>query len=150
LPQPPSRRFGIPEKWMMLVQVYAKFWFVKNQNGLYRHDIRRPMKPLVSYVRVSTSQQARSGLGIEAQREGLARFAETEGFEIFAEFVEVETGKGSDALDRRPQLSAALAKARSVRCPVAVGKLDRLSRDVHFIYCSSRSSASVTNAAPLS
>jgi hypothetical protein len=51
-------------------------------------------------------------------------------FEIVAEFVEVETGKGSDALDRRPQLSAALAKTRSVRCPVAVGKLDRLSRDV--------------------
>ncbi|MGB8900834.1 MAG: recombinase family protein [Methylocella sp.] len=91
------------------------------------------MKPLVSYIRVSTRQQGRSGLGIEAQRDGLARFAETEGFEIVAEFVEVETGKGSDALDRRPQLSAALAKARSVRCPVAVGKLDRLSRDVHFI-----------------
>jgi DNA invertase Pin-like site-specific DNA recombinase len=91
------------------------------------------MRPLVSYIRVSTSQQARSGLGIEAQREGLARFAEAEGFEIVAEFVEVETGKGSDALDRRPQLSAALARARSVRCPVAVAKLDRLSRDVHFI-----------------
>ena len=91
------------------------------------------MKPLVSYIRVSTSQQGRSGLGIEAQREGLAQFAEAEGFEIVAEFVEVETGKGSDALDRRPQLSAALARARSVRCPVAVAKLDRLSRDVHFI-----------------
>ena len=91
------------------------------------------MKPLVSYIRVSTSQQGRSGLGIEAQRDGLARFAEAEGFEIVAEFVEVETGKGSDALDRRPQLSAALARARSVRCPVAVAKLDRLSRDVHFI-----------------
>jgi DNA invertase Pin-like site-specific DNA recombinase len=72
------------------------------------------MKPLVSYIRVSTSQQARSGLGIEAQREGLAWFADTEGFEIVAEFVEVETGKGSDALDRRPRLSAALAKARAV------------------------------------
>jgi DNA invertase Pin-like site-specific DNA recombinase len=91
------------------------------------------MKPLVSYIRVSTSQQARSGLGIEAQREGLAQFAEAEGIEIVAEFVEVETGKGSDALDRRPRLSAALARARSVRCPVAVAKLDRLSRDVHFI-----------------
>jgi DNA invertase Pin-like site-specific DNA recombinase len=88
------------------------------------------MKPLVSY---STSQQGRSGLGIEAQREALARFADAEGFEIVAEFVDVETGKGSDALDRRPQLSAALARARSVRCPVAVAKLDRLSRDVHFI-----------------
>jgi DNA invertase Pin-like site-specific DNA recombinase len=47
--------------------------------------------------------------------------------------VEVETGKGSDALDRRPQLAAALSAARRHRCSVAVAKLDRLSRDVHFI-----------------
>jgi DNA invertase Pin-like site-specific DNA recombinase len=91
------------------------------------------MKPVVAYVRVSTSQQGRSGLGIAAQREMLWRFACDEGFEIVAEFVEVETGKGSDALDRRPQLAASLAKARTLRCSVAVAKLDRLSRDVHFI-----------------
>ena len=91
------------------------------------------MKPVVAYIRVSTSQQGRSGLGIEAQREALARFASSEGFEIAAELVEVETGKGSDALDRRPQLAAALAKARTLRCCVVVAKLDRLSRDVHFI-----------------
>jgi DNA invertase Pin-like site-specific DNA recombinase len=91
------------------------------------------MKLIVTYIRVSTSQQGRSGLGIEAQRETLARFAEGAGFEIAGEFVEVETGKGSDALDRRPQLAAALAKARAMRCSVAVAKLDRLSRDVHFI-----------------
>ena len=91
------------------------------------------MKPVVAYLRVSTSSQGRSGLGIEAQRNALARFANGEGFEIIAEFVEVETGKGSDALDRRPQLAAALAKARTLRCPVVVAKLDRLSRDVHFI-----------------
>ena len=70
---------------------------------------------------------------MEAQRHGLAHFAGTEGFMIEREFVEVETGKGSDALDRRPQLRAALAAARKLRCPVAVAKLDRLSRDVHFI-----------------
>lgn len=91
------------------------------------------MKAIVVYLRVSTNQQGRSGLGIEAQREALARFAGGEGFEIVAEFIEVETGKGSDALERRPQLAAALAKARALRCPVAVAKLDRLSRDVHFI-----------------
>ncbi|HEY1945334.1 MAG TPA: recombinase family protein [Roseiarcus sp.] len=91
------------------------------------------MKPLVAYIRVSTSQQGRSGLGIEAQREALARFAGGGEFEIVAEFVEVETGKGSDALDRRPELAAALTKARALHCPVAVAKLDRLSRDVHFI-----------------
>ena len=90
-------------------------------------------KPLIGYVRVSTSRQGRSGLGIEAQREALDRFAEAEGFELTRVYVEVETGKGADALDRRPELSAALAEARRQRCPVAVAKLDRLSRDVHFI-----------------
>lgn len=90
-------------------------------------------RSLILYIRVSTSQQGRSGLGIEAQRETLLRFAEAEGFEVLREFVEVETGKGSDALDRRPQLAAALAAARKLRCHVAVAKLDRLSRDVHFI-----------------
>ena len=84
-------------------------------------------------IRVSTTQQGKSGLGIEAQREALARFAQAEAFEIIREFVEIETGKGSDALDRRPQLAAALADARKRRCSVAVAKLDRLSRDVHFI-----------------
>jgi DNA invertase Pin-like site-specific DNA recombinase len=90
-------------------------------------------RDLISYLRVSTGRQGRSGLGIEAQRAALAKFAEAEGFNIVAELVEVETGKGSDALDRRPQLAAALATARRHRCPVAVARLDRLSRDVHFI-----------------
>ncbi len=56
-----------------------------------------------------------------------------EGITILGHFEEVETGKGSDALDRRPQLAAALAAARSAKCPVLVAKLDRLSRDVAFI-----------------
>ena len=72
-------------------------------------------------------------MGIESQRQTLTHFADTEGFAVSREFVEVETGKGSDALDRRPQLKAALAAARKLRCHVAVAKLDRLSRDVHFI-----------------
>ena len=70
-------------------------------------------KPLVTYLRVSTAAQGKSGLGLDAQREALARFAETEGFTIVAEHVEVETGKGSDALDRRPELAAALAEAKA-------------------------------------
>jgi DNA invertase Pin-like site-specific DNA recombinase len=90
-------------------------------------------RPLITYLRVSSAQQGRSGLGMEAQREALARFAATEGFEIDREFCEVETGKGADALDRRPQLKAALAAARKLKCSVGVAKLDRLSRDVAFI-----------------
>jgi len=67
-------------------------------------------KPLVSYLRVNPRELGRSGL--EAQREAIAGFVQTEGFEVVAEFVETESGKGSDALDRRPQLAAALAEAR--------------------------------------
>jgi DNA invertase Pin-like site-specific DNA recombinase len=91
------------------------------------------MKTAIAYYRVSTQRQGRSGLGLEAQRTAVARFAETEGITIVGEFTEVETGKGADALDRRPQLAAALATARKDRCPVLVAKLDRLSRDVAFI-----------------
>jgi DNA invertase Pin-like site-specific DNA recombinase len=88
---------------------------------------------LIGYIRVSTATQGKSGLGIEAQQEALARFAQAEGYELVREFVEIETGKGADALDRRPQLAAALNEGRRLRCAVAVAKLDRLSRDVHFI-----------------
>ena len=91
------------------------------------------LKPLIGYVRVSTAQQGRSGLGLEAQQEALARFAATEGYELVRVFTEVETGKGADALNKRPQLAAALADARKRKCPISVAKLDRLSRDVHFI-----------------
>ena len=91
------------------------------------------MKSIVTYSRVSTERQGRSGLGLDAQKEAMARFCEAEGFKIVAEFVEVETGKGFDALDRRPKLSAALAKARLYNCPVLVSRLCRLSRDVSFI-----------------
>jgi DNA invertase Pin-like site-specific DNA recombinase len=91
------------------------------------------MKEVVAYYRVSTQRQGRSGLGLEAQREAIARFAATEGFKVLSEHEEVETGKGADALEQRPTLAAALAEARRRKCPVIVAKLDRLSRDVAFI-----------------
>ena len=67
------------------------------------------------------------GAGRTAQRERCAAFAAQNGFAVAEASAEVETGKGSDALDRRPQLAAALAAARRLRCPVLVAKLDRLS-----------------------
>jgi DNA invertase Pin-like site-specific DNA recombinase len=91
------------------------------------------MKPIVAYIRVSTARQGRSGLGLEAQEAAIQRFCEAEGYEIIAKHVEIETGKGSDALERRPELAAALAEAKWKKCPVLVAKLDRLSRDVTFI-----------------
>jgi len=110
--------------------------------GLYKNETvvrcmrngdEAQMVNAVAYYRVSTARQGRSGLGVEAQKAAVKRFAEAEGFDLIAEHVEVETGKGADALDRRPRLAAALAQARKAKCPVLVAKLDRLSRDVHFI-----------------
>ena len=87
----------------------------------------------VAYFRVSTKRQGRSGLGLEAQREAVERFARDQGYTLISTFTEVETGKGADALDARPQLAAAVRDAKLRNCPVLVAKLDRLSRDVHFI-----------------
>ena len=91
------------------------------------------MTNAVAYYRVSTTRQGKSGLGIEAQKAAVHRFAAAEGYDLVSEHVEVETGKGADALDRRRELAAALERARKLKCPVLVAKLDRLSRDVHFI-----------------
>jgi DNA invertase Pin-like site-specific DNA recombinase len=91
------------------------------------------MKTAIAYIRVSTQQQGKSGLGIAAQGNAVMRFADAEGYLISQTFTEVETGKGSDALGKRPQLKAALAEAKRLNCPVIVAKLDRLSRDVAFI-----------------
>ena len=88
---------------------------------------------LIAYYRVSTQKQGRSGLGLEAQQTAIANFAKAEGLKVIGEYTEIETGKGADALDRRPKLAAALKAARKQDASVCVAKLDRLSRDVHFI-----------------
>ena len=91
------------------------------------------MPNILAYYRVSTQRQGKSGLGLEAQRAAVERFAENEGLTIVKEFIEIESGKGADALNLRPKLAAALAEARKQKCPVVVAKLDRLSRDVAFV-----------------
>ena len=91
------------------------------------------MNSIIAYLRVSKERQGRSGLGLEAQRSQIQRFAADNNYQIASEFVEVQTGKGFDAMDRRPQLKAALQEADRLKCPVIVAKLDRLSRNVAFI-----------------
>ena len=76
-----------------------------------------PRQTAIAYTRGSTAQQGRSGLGLEAQQAALNRFAEAEGYSLIETFEEVETGKGADALDRRPQLAAALKAARQHKAP---------------------------------
>lgn len=84
------------------------------------------MKAIV-YLRVSTAKQGRSGLGLEAQREIVARFLG--GAAPLREFVEIESGRKAD----RPQLRAALDAARLHGARLVVAKLDRLSRNVGFL-----------------
>jgi len=91
------------------------------------------MAHAVMYGRVSTGRQGRSGLGLDAQKTAVEQFASQHGYSIEAVYIEVETGKGHDALARRPKLAAALAHAKRLKAPVIVSKLCRLGRDVHFI-----------------
>jgi len=87
----------------------------------------------VAYYRVSTQKQGMSGLGLEAQREVVSQFLLREGGDLVDEYVETETGKGADALTRRPQLNAALECCRKQGAVLLIAKLDRLARNVHFI-----------------
>src|SRR5215204_2032644 len=90
-------------------------------------------RPIIAYIRVSTARQGQSGLGLEAQTAAIERFCAAKGYELSQSFTEIETAKGDDALERRPQLKAALRRASAYKCPIVVAKLDRLSRDVAFI-----------------
>ena len=83
----------------------------------------------VAYYRVSTDKQGRSGLGLEAQRESVARHVASVGGHIVAEMQEVESGKRAD----RPQLLAAISACRVRRAVLAIAKLDRLTRNVAFL-----------------
>src|SRR5450631_4433706 len=104
---------------------------LNDRSGAFPMTSKPPV--FVCYLRVSTAKQGAKGLGIEAQRAAVETFARQEAATIAAEYVEVETGKGHDALERRPRLAAALAHARRLKAPVVVAKLCRLGRDVHFI-----------------
>jgi DNA invertase Pin-like site-specific DNA recombinase len=72
-------------------------------------------------------------LGLEAQKAAVSQYLNGGSWELVAEFTEVETGKGSNALDKRPQLKAALDRCKKDGARVLIAKLDRLSRNLHFI-----------------
>lgn len=88
-----------------------------------------PNPKLVTYERVSTVRQGRSGLGLEAQRKAIEDYSEARDATILARFTEVESGRKND----RPELEKALQLARLTGATLVIAKLDRLSRNAAFL-----------------
>ena len=95
------------------------------------------MTEYISYLRVSTTRQEKSGLGLEAQRKMIEEHLGEQ--ELIAEYVEAESGRKSD----RPQLLAALAHAKKIGAVLLVAKLDRLARNARFLLTVIESGADV-------
>jgi len=87
----------------------------------------------IAYYRVSTQKQGQSGLGLDAQKHAVMGYLNGGQWALAGEYVEIETGKGANALERRPQLRAALDHCRKVGATLIIAKLDRLARNVHFV-----------------
>jgi DNA invertase Pin-like site-specific DNA recombinase len=83
----------------------------------------------VSYYRVSTDKQGKSGLGLEAQKEAVQQRLDGGHWQVVGEFIEVERGKRAS----RPQLDAAISACKKQKAKLIVAKLDRLSRNVSFL-----------------
>ena len=84
---------------------------------------------IVTYIRVSTDKQGRSGLGLEAQQSAIDAFTAAHAAHTIASFTEVETGRNND----RPELAKALKTARIHGATLIIAKLDRLSRNAEFL-----------------
>ncbi|WP_269715640.1 recombinase family protein [Caulobacter sp. NIBR2454] len=84
---------------------------------------------LVAYIRVSTTRQQASGLGLEAQQEAVDRFAALSGAQVLNTFTEVESG----SVNQRPELGKALDLCRRTKATLLIARLDRLSRSLAFI-----------------
>ncbi len=87
----------------------------------------------VAYYRVSTQKQGNSGLGLDAQKKAVMDYLNGGSWDLLREFTEVETGKGSNALSKRPVLREAIAFAKKNNATLIIAKLDRLARNVLFI-----------------
>lgn len=87
----------------------------------------------VAYLRVSTARQGQSGLGLEVQRHAVAEYLRAGARTLCGQFIEVESGRGSNELDRRPQFRMALEPCKKQKATLVIAKLDRLARNVHFV-----------------
>jgi DNA invertase Pin-like site-specific DNA recombinase len=87
----------------------------------------------IAYYRVSTNKQGQSGLGLEAQQAAVRAYLNGGEWSLLSEYQEIETGKGHDAIAKRPQLRTALSACQKQGATLIIAKLDRLARNVHFV-----------------
>lgn len=97
------------------------------------NTVKTISQQFVTYYRVSTQRQGASGLGLEAQRHTVEQYLTRSSGTALASFTEVETGNGSNALEKRPQLRLALETCKKTGATLLIAKLDRLARNVHFV-----------------
>ena len=90
-------------------------------------------KKFIAYFRVSTQKQGQSGLGLEAQKHAVSNYLKDSVFTLASAFTEIETGKGANALEKRPELRKALEACRKLHATLIIAKIDRLARNVHFV-----------------
>lgn len=100
------------------------------KHGMGRATPSEPSTKAIAYYRVSTTKQGESGLGLDAQRDSVQRFAQARGLQLIGEFTEIETGTGKRD---RPQLTQAIKQAKNEGARLLIAKLDRLTRNVHFL-----------------
>lgn len=84
---------------------------------------------LIGYIRVSTTKQGESGLGLEAQQAAIDLYGKANNGQFVQIYREVESGTDST----RPELAKALAHAKRIKARLVIAKLDRLARNVHFV-----------------
>lgn len=129
------------------VQMFRPVHFVTYRHTNVKRNVTHPGtdtmdQKFVTYYRVSTDKQGRSGLGLEAQKKTVLDFINGNDSEIVGEYVEVESGKNDD----RPELQKAIRTCKLKKARLVVSKLDRLSRDLHFITELQRSGVQFTIA----
>lgn len=90
-------------------------------------------KKFIAYFRVSTQKQGQSGLGLEAQEQAVSKHLKDGDLKLAGAFTEIETGKGANALEKRPELRKALEACRKHSATLIIAKIDRLARNVHFV-----------------
>ena len=110
--------------------LYNLCMFVYSLYGGFKHGVAGMANGrFISYLRVSTDAQGRSGLGLEAQQAAVSTYLNGGSWELVDTFTEIESGRNSD----RPELAKALAACKKLKATLVVAKLDRLSRSVAFL-----------------